>query len=193
MTIADMIDVNEVVVPDVLFEHNDTIAEAMRFSRYAKPETEGGKALRYMAVLQGRTYAEFLNCFRHYYENPNLVYITTIGVPRLMAEVTGDRFARVRFLEWIESSGLDRALEFHCLGATSFLREVVMLSQTIARGIDTSAPVAMGLLSKSIQADSYSARSEVEDYFNISHTNTNVDDNIRKYLDWAGYEAPPVS
>lgn len=183
LTMADVIGANEVVAPDVLFDYNETIAKTMYFSRFADPK------FRYMGVVQGTKFGEFLACMRAYAELVPLNYITTIGVPRLMATVCDDPDARVKFMRYVQREGFDASLEFHMLGATDDLEEVKRLTEfgNLVRGIDTSAPIYMGLLGKDIEEE-YVARPEEFDMMQQTKHMNVLTNNIDKYLMWAEYE-----
>lgn len=187
MTLADEVGASEMVVPDTLFDYNDTIAKAQYFARHASPQ------FRYMAVLQGRKYDEFLTCFRAFSEMPIMSYITTIGVPRLMVTATGDPLARVKFMTIVQDNHLDASLEFHMLGGTSDLQEVKELKQfPSVRGIDTSAPIYMGILGHDIEEPYFSRPSSFDNLSRTDHMDT-LTNNIDKYLMWADYKYEPPS
>lgn len=189
LTIADMIQADEVVVPDTLFEAEDTIGQALAFGRQAIPEYDStGKSVRYMAVLQGRSWTEFTKCLRAYAEMAPLSYITTIGVPRLMSMVCEDITARARLLQLALDEGYHSKLEFHCLGSTRDLQEVIELSHwPNARGIDTSVPISMALQGLMIDESDYVPR--MEGFFEESKIPDEelMHYNIQTYLRWADY------
>lgn len=185
-TLADLIGAKEIVVPDTLFEFRETLGQALQFGQIADPK------FRYMAVLQGRTMQEFQKCLEAYMVMPILQYITTIGVPRLMDTAIGEG-ARVGFMEWVQGQGLDAVLEYHCLGGTSDLAEVEFLADIPAvRGIDTSAPVYMGLEGRSLTDEYFSRPADFFDRYKLEHEEV-LDQNIRTYLEWAQYEYNPPS
>lgn len=180
MTIAETMKVNEVVVPDELFDTEDTIAKALAFSRYADPR------FRYMMVAQGSTVSEAIKCIRAAAVLPALSYISTIGIPRLLAHTDPD--ARLRVAEFIFNEGLEERFEYHALGATNDLSEVQRLVNRVSflRGIDTSAPIYMGLMGLSVN-DSYISRPE--DFFSMTKGDQDMTAaNIKRYLKWAKYD-----
>jgi hypothetical protein len=177
--IADELGAHEIVVPDTLAEAEDTMAKALAFSRYAQD------GYRYMAVLQGRDTQEILKCLRFYTESPQLQYITSIGIPRLLNNF--HRQTRVMMAEFIQERHMDFAVEFHALGASPWIKEVLLLSEfPCMRGIDTSLPVYMGLAGVSLKED-YMIRPE--GFFDIHDGDlAQVKENIRVYLEWANYD-----
>lgn len=188
LTLADLVEADEIVVPDTLFDAEETIAKAMAFSRYAIPELEqSGKPVKYMGVLQGTNLQEVMKCLVAFTEMPALSYITTIGIPRLLVrnEET-DKYIRVSIAEYVESQNLHLSYEFHALGSTPYLQEVKMLSMYKSiRGIDTSVPVSMGLNGLDIRETT--ARRH-ENYFDLSRGNIQMTErNIETYLAWADY------
>ena len=187
LTLASHIKANELVVPDVLFDIESTLAQALSFSRFAQPNRDDGKPLRYMLVLQGSNMSEFTKCLYSYLEMPGLAYATTIAIPRLITTATDNAFARIRMAEYIRDHQLDTAMEYHFLGATSWLFEASALAELeMARGIDTSAPVYMGLKDLDIEKDDYISRPA--DYFDTAEDRPLVKQNIKTYLKWTKYE-----
>lgn len=186
-TLADVIGAKEIVVPDTLFEFRQTLGQALQFGQIADPK------YRYMAVVQGRTYQEFQKCLEAYLTMPALSYITTIGIPRLMNTI--DDSMRYSFVQWIKEESFLDVVEYHALGSTNDLREVYDLwTEGIVRGIDTSAPIHMGLAGIDITQNPFPPK-RPSDYFEtyrIEHEDI-VDKNIKTYLEWASYEYTPPS
>lgn len=189
ITIADMIQADEVVVPDTLFEAEETLSQALAFSRFAVPEYEStGKNVRYMAVLQGRNWNDFVKCLKAYCEMAPLGYITTVGIPRLMPMVCEDPVARPRILQLALEQYSHLGMEFHCLGSSEDLREVQELSKwPNARGIDTSVPISMAL--EGLRIDEHERIPRMESFFDESQYDWDLlQHNIETYLAWANYE-----
>lgn len=177
-TIAEFLGANEIVVPDVLGDTEETLARALAFSRYARPE------FRYMAVIQGQSVDEALKCLNAFTSMPTLAYVTTIGIPRILSTTVHKNF-RLTLAEFITEQHLDAALEYHALGASAFIREVILLSEyEVIRGIDTSMPIYMGLEGLDIRTDAYIPRPE--GYFDADKDHKQVGVNIDTYVDWAG-------
>lgn len=186
-TLADVIGAKEIVVPDTLFEFRETLGQALAFGQIADPN------YRYMAVLQGRTMGEFQKCLEAYLTMPALSYITTIGIPRLMNTI--EDHLRWIFVKWIKEQNFNNVVEYHALGSTYDLREVYDLqSEGILRGIDTSAPIHMGLAGIDITQNPFTPK-RPDDYFETYRINNEeiLDKNIKTYLEWASYEYIPPS
>ena len=178
--VAEQMGVHEIVAPDVLGDANETIARGLAFTRYTRT------GYRYMMVAQGQNAAECMNTVDFIMTDSKFAYVTTIGIPRLINK--DDRHARFKVAKFIEAKGYDAAMEFHFLGATRDLDEVGYLQETgIPRGIDTSAPIYMGLKGRDIrQNDLYIPRPN--NFFDISTDTPTVEQNIETYLTWAGYD-----
>ncbi len=114
------------------------------------------------------------------------MYVTTIGIPRLINNE--DRHARFKVANFIEKNDYNRALEVHFLGANKHLDEVGYLEETgVGRGIDTSAPVYMGLEGYVLaNMDPWVPRPS--NYFQKSRNNPMIEKNINTYLGWANYD-----
>jgi len=129
---------DEFVLPDVIGNGEETMKRAIKWSeRFTKPE-----GVRWMYVLQGRTYEEFLEGAHFARESQ---WIDTIGIPRHMLATTGDYSARSRLSN--EISPWQSAKPIHFLGTSpNHPTEVLRLAnfrhtdQSLLRGIDTSAP-----------------------------------------------------
>jgi hypothetical protein len=182
--------VDEVVVPDVMGDCQGTIDLARDFEKYAQPTS-----YHYVGVAQGRTLAEVIKCitFFQYCD-----YVSVLALPRILNTI--HKTQRFHLIEPIAKEFKFDAI--HCLGASSWVREVIALdSLGIVRGMDTSLPVVLGLGGRGLADDLYMDRPA--DYFDRqvergSLTWKVIDDNVRRYFDWAGAsygsgEEAPVS
>jgi hypothetical protein len=171
-------DVNEIVVPDVLGDAQATIDLARSFERYAQPDR-----FHYVGVAQGRTLAEVIKCINYYHVTE---WITTLALPRVLNTI--HKTQRFNLIEPIAKEYDFGAI--HCLGGSSWVREVVAIDALgLVRGMDTSLPIVLGLDGKSLADDQYISRQA--DYFDrvverSSLTWKVIDDNVRKFFDWAG-------
>lgn len=172
------------VCPDVLFDKEETLKEVMRFRNRAAYH-DG--LMDFWAVAQGRTYEEVRDCALEYIERSVFRWIEGICLPRLMNRE--DPYARARLADELHDRLDGRSL--HCLGSGSWTREAIILaSMPHVTGIDTSAPIVMGLLGLDIEISDYPGRSglktpypatRVEDY----EVNRGlIDHNIATYLHW---------
>lgn len=177
--VADEIGVQEIVVPDKLGDGNETIARGLAFSRYTRA------GYRYMMVAQGKTILEAIQTLDFIMTDTKFMYVTCVGIPRLLNHQ--DKHARFKLAKYIAKKGYHKAMEFHFLGATRDLDEVGYLEETgIGRGIDTSAPIYMGLKGWDIKIHDWASRPP--DYFDLDKDNKMVDKNIKSYLRWANYK-----
>jgi hypothetical protein len=179
--VAEQMGVHEIVVPDTLGNSNDTIAKALAFTRYTRT------GYRYMMVAQGTTIMECLQTLEMIMSDSKFQYVTSVGIPRLLNNE--NRHARFKVAEFIaKKEWWSEAIEFHFLGANKDLDEVGYLAETgVGRGIDTSAPIYMGLEGRDIKInDLYIPRPS--DFFDASKDDVLVGQNIATYLDWAKYD-----
>lgn len=192
-TLAREVEANEIVVPDTLGDLLETISKAKAFVPFVEPD------FKYMAVLQGSTLQEVISCLHFYDQAPDMVYLTCIGIPRHLTSLN-PRF-RVNLTEFLIAEQFHLKYQFHYLGASSWLREISALQSIVSehlvknwdssgfRGIDTSAPINMGLMGKWIHNDPHEHR--IPNFFDITYDRYDqVMININQYLNWA--ETTPV-
>lgn len=177
--VAQEMGVHEIVVPDKLGDSNETIAMGLAFTRYTRA------GYRYMMVAQGKNANECIQTLDMIMTDPKFLYVTCVGIPRLINHE--DRHARFKVAKTIAQKGWNKAMEFHFLGATRDLDEVGYLEETgIPRGIDTSAPIYMGMHGLDIRIRDWVTRPP--NYFEMSNDNSLVERNIKTYLGWAKYD-----
>ncbi len=190
VTQAEEIGAHEIVVPDTMGDGNDTLAKAQYFARYASPD------FQYMFVLQGKTVEEVMFCL-HALDNGNMFsYVTTLGLPRHLHTI--DKMFRHQLTEYLIENEFHHRFYIHFLGANSWMREVVLLAETVDdwenfRGIDTSMPIYMGLEGFYIN-EQFPWIPRPEDYFTRSDDNAKlIQENIDRYNGWAlnDNETPP--
>lgn len=138
---------SEVVAPDVLGDSKATIERSIEFLNEfswqrlgVSPERLSVEPLRVGIVAQGRTLAEAVNTVDTLLTKfPDL--ISTIFVPRLLIETTGNKFARLDLVRRLMIS-YNCTLPFHFLGASPlWISELKTVAETrLVRGMDTSAP-----------------------------------------------------
>lgn len=198
MRLADELNVNEVVVPDVLSNCDATLASAAEFQHDVNVEAARAAGIKFMGVIQGTNTSEFMKCLNGFaYRHP---WITTIGIPRLSIDHCGTMFRRF-MAEFIANEFGDR-FEIHCLGANIsqpmeplFLARAAHNWEAIIRGIDTSLPVVMGLAGLDITIDKPIPRQE--NFFDLEPADRSrrawIDHNVDKYLEWATYPQAPSS
>ncbi len=186
-TLASDIGADEIVVPDSLGDFHRTVEYARSF----KPWARIGATYKYVGVLQGQNPSEVLGCLNYFELEP---WVSSVMIPRCTNRIIHKAF-REEFLQAMQFNRdqTDKPYRFdqyHCLGASEWVREVASLSdKPIVRGIDTSLPFSMGLARKSMTAgDDYVGRQR--NFFDIQVNRASLEwgvisDNVKRYLDWA--------
>jgi hypothetical protein len=171
-SLAEDIGANEVVAPDVIGNMEQTLMQLRDFMR-----TANGRNV--MAVLQCYTWAGFDYIFK------TAVHLqcASVALPRVMCSALGP-LARLTAAELIHR---ESRIPIHALGSTMRMHEAQELAdQGIVRGIDTSAPVALGLAGYSLRSG-YMTRQA--DYFYLE-PNIEARMNLDTFHSWCrGKEA----
>ena len=163
LKLAFQLKVDEVIAPDAYGECNRTMMMLRRF----KPVAENYAV---MAVLQCRTWPEFDQIFHLALH----LQVASLALPRVMCQGLGPA-ARLAAAELIRK---ETNLPVHALGCTPYLNEAIDLArQGIVRGIDSSAPVALGLEGRRLH-DRYIERPH--DYF-AREPNAQARSNLRAF------------
>lgn len=176
--LAGDLQVDEVVVPDVMGDRPHTV-EAVRAFRplaLAHPEFD------YIGVIQGKSYSD-LAAMLAFYEQEE--WIKVLAIPRVLAH-TVHKDIRPNFLEAFKEQIQRRFSAVHCLGATPNHKEVILLKDTIARGIDTSMPAVMGLDKRLLGIDGHISRGP--GFFEAepgSKQRISIEHNLNLYVEWA--------
>ena len=177
--IAEALQVDEIVAPDVIGDRSTTLDMIDSFEPYARRHPE----YQYMGVVQGSSIAEAWECLNQLTDyNP---FIKSIGIPQHLC----------RFDEHIRAEMSDVVDEWlghqiHLLGSNSrWPREVKHLSNLkLVVGHDTTYPVKMGLQGIYI-SDNPENIPRWDNYFDDSGIMTDMQDyvikeNIRVYRSW---------
>lgn len=151
--------VNEIVVPDVLGDVEQTLSLATHFHKYADIK------FHYMGVVQGQDLDECYDCVNRF---ATLGYIRTIGVPRHLLTTINEN-ARFHVVQYIRST-FGQRFNIHLLGTNPmFMREFEAFGRSYeafnVRGVDTSAPFTYGMAGVSL-LDTSEAVHRPDDYFN---------------------------
>jgi hypothetical protein len=140
--VAGMLRPQELVLPDVLGDMEQTIELVKSWPRHALPSH-----IRLMAVLQGQTWEEFSKCLLAYAEIP---YIYSLGIPRHMSSTLDDPMARVNTANFIFRT-YGRRWPLHALGAnTAYPTEASFLHHAKFRSIDTSLPYTFAFANRMV-------------------------------------------
>jgi hypothetical protein len=183
------LEVDEIIVPDVPKDFRRTYNTALEFGQQIG---EHVKDFKYIGVAQGKMLSEVIACINGL---SHLDYITGLALPRNICDI--DKMQRYFVAQMVEESWPGRFEFIHCLGSSSWLREVVVLTEIPqVRGIDTSMPVKLGLHGITIaDHQGYDMAPTKDDYFSIEDIGWNqeqfIDDNVRTYREWAA--TPPPS
>jgi hypothetical protein len=187
--LAYTLKVDEIVVPDAMMDGPETIFKVGEFSWAASDHPN----FKYMAVCQGKDPSEFDNTMTFLLRQE---WIHTIAFPRCMQDMqgAGNSYGRsAAIIHWRDKI-LAAGKEIHCLGSMRDLTEVKRLSNIYGvRGIDTCAPVVMGIKQVDIaRLPEYDGRQE--DYFRLqieagpasmNPTFGTISRNCNTYLEWA--------
>lgn len=127
--------VNEIVVPDTIGDVDATLQQAARFRKGVGTECK----FNYMGVVQGTTWQECLECIAGF---ASFSYITTLGIPRHLLDISED--FRANLVDFIRGRYEGR-WQIHLLGMNrKYTNELISFGRTYrtydVRGIDTSAP-----------------------------------------------------
>ncbi len=172
---AQLLNVDEIVVPDTLHDWASTIEQAIHFTGWAQAFPQ----FRYMGVAQGESVEEVLGCAC---ELANMAWVDVIGLPKHLESL--GQTTRIILIEKFMASEQLRYLPVHLLGGTSWAEEPAIAKfYDNVRGIDTSFPVYMGMQGKLIDEAPYEERPR--DYFgNPKYDSFAIQRNVGTYLKW---------
>ena len=177
---ACMLEVQEVIVPDVLGDHEKTLKHVRDFTKFVDRHPE----FKYTAVVQGRDYDEVAACLWAY---SMIDWIDYIALPRILVHHI-DKWTRYALAQLIDTQFGERFPQVHCLGSSWWIEEVMWLSsrQNI-RGMDTSMPCVLGLEGRALESGGKYERRQ-QDYFHQEvrpHDHVMMDHNVGLFIDWA--------
>lgn len=144
--VAKLMNVHEIVVPDVLSDWRATVQMVEEFGELAQKHPK----YSYMAVVQGSAMHEIMSCFYYYQTCP---WITRVAFPRHWINI--HRGLRASMAESLIAQLHDSFPNgVHALGANNFLLEPIMLSSipngNPIVGMDTSLPASAALAGEAI-------------------------------------------
>jgi hypothetical protein len=186
--VRSAIDINadEIVLPDVIGNSEETITEVKSFLK-AWPEYGIKKPINFMAVLQSQGASfEWQDCIWAF---NTMEQITTIGIPRHF--VDKDRYMRHQVCAWLDGKGLRDRFQVHLLGTNSkFSSEVSMMAKEFPwiRSVDSSLPYNYALAGQRLGALGPHVN-RPKQYFEVDWSSSLDKDlmyhNIDKYMRWA--------
>lgn len=147
---AELVNVNEIVVPDAMGDTAETMARVIKFERTARKHPQ----FNYVGVVQGKDFAEVAKMVIWYAATD---WINILALPRWLTNHV-DRDMRTTVMRGLGQAVRDGFDAVHCLGAAQWFREVVPLSEWPVRSIDTSLPHVMALANRSVVTGDYVAR-----------------------------------
>jgi hypothetical protein len=179
LRIADLYGVDEVVIPDVYKDCDETIISAKLFGAH---QTPSARTFNFQFVAQGKTTGEFFRCANWAADQE---WIDVIAIPRHMCE-TGDdnRYALAVYLEKI---GCEKPV--HLLGGAPAVPDEIDLYDwpENVRSHDTSSPFNFAYACKGL--DDGTCVKRPDDYFNLPSGDFPSDIteyNVMKLMEWTG-------
>jgi hypothetical protein len=195
--LANVCYADELVLPDVMGDCDATIEASREFVRNVLGRFSFMKTPVLAGVVQGKNFSEWMKCVNAYFFLPEFKStVKTLMFPRCMNTTESGPHTRFHFLQamfnskwWTDLAAL-KTVQVHCLGASSWVREVVALSDLPIRSMDTSLPIVLGLDGIDIRTGLYAKRQS--DFFDVRSIPANlwtvINDNCRTYLDWANHD-----
>lgn len=153
---ANVLKVDEIVVPDVMGDGLATQVRALAFDRWLQAELSlRPNTFNYMGVAQGDTSHEVLSCIQTL---ASIDSITTLGMPRILTEQ--NHMTRLNLIDAIWPKVRHQFPKgIHCLGGSSWKFEPLLLADLgSVRSIDTSFPANMSLAGHDLVSDPFVSR-----------------------------------
>ena len=142
--LAELINADEIIVNDVLYDGKETINKMNKFFN----DNITSKSLGYMGVAQGKNPTEWLDCFINLYKNDN---ITTLGLSKLsipvcFSKITGTTNLFINRLFVIQKINKMKLTEkpIHLLGLDEPIEIAVAKKFGFIRSCDSCLPVLCG-------------------------------------------------
>lgn len=170
--------VNEIVVPDVLYDGEATVQKAGDFSRLAHTATK----FNYMGVVQGRNYDELKQCMKVL---ASMKYITTLAIPRHV-ETTVGFGTRARL---VEEATRAYGMPIHLLGTNPEAMQELeafgsLYKHCNVRGIDTASPYYYAMQGQLLNNFDAHCRRSPSYYTDIIQDKRILSNNISTMKEW---------
>lgn len=174
----------EIVIPDVLGDMTETLRRARQFWSNLQEMTYPVTSYGYMAVVQGKTLDELLDCA---YVYTHMKRVTTLGIPRHLISTIGPKSIRVTVAKTIYARYGHR-FQIHFLGTNAeWPDEVLYASREVpfVRSVDTSMPFNYTLAGRALEVNATPVN-RPDDYFTKWHVpdRTLLDMNISTIQRW---------
>lgn len=124
----DAVHPTEVVLPDTLLDANDTLVKSATALVDINKYYDGKAPFTFMAVPQGADMAIWIKCMKEMLTWPG---VNSIGVPKALFNITGNKWARYRAVEAVcdrlKSINYSSVKEIHLLGcseSTDVIRKI---------------------------------------------------------------------
>lgn len=176
---------HEIVCPDVMGHTEGTIQMSIEFMSFVRNNRPAAlDDFKFGLVLQGKSMDEVLKCYNAFGYFKAFEECSVCYVPRILANNIQKSF-RVNFMEALDNGNLDRHFqEFHALGATHHMKEVVTLADTSIRGIDTSQPAVLTHYGIDMSSGDTTTRGRKPDFFEAVLDRGLLKKNLELYLSW---------
>lgn len=184
LDIAYFVGAAEIVCPDMMGHMEGTLQMSKQFLDYVRNNRPQAFAdFKFGLVLQGKSMDEVLKCYNAFGYYKAFEECSVCYVPRILANNI-HKDLRVNFMEAVDAGRVDRHFEeFHALGATRHMKEVVNLAETSIRGVDSSQPAVLAQYGISLKQDATS-RSRKANFFEAELDTDLLQENLDLYLSW---------
>ena len=144
LTIAELINAQEIVLPDIMYDSKQTVQLADNTMGLLMKKGLLTK-YRWLGVVQGRTEEEWWDCFHYFNHHP---HISTIGINKLSTPLAfggTTANARLHVTKYLEEEGyVKQNKAYHLLGGSYEIVREVHSHPSWVRSIDSSAPIIYG-------------------------------------------------
>lgn len=161
---AVMVDADEVVAPDVLFDSEETVKSAIDFINsvtYVKDEDKHElpfmdeptytKDIKVMVVPQGKNPEDWIKCYQKItdIEGVDVIGLSCLSIPHSFSKITGVKTImenRLLCVQQLIDEGLVfNDVEYHLLGCGNPLELMYQKQHDWIRSCDTSSPIVHGI------------------------------------------------
>lgn len=192
MDLAQAVQADEVVVPDVLGDGKATIEAIRNFERQTRSRRKSLREQRYMGVVQGATVRECVRCIISI--NNQFPFIRTLGLPKHLVR-TVERTARVELAHYIRSMA-GPLYDIHLLGTSPLWPDEIREMQEFnIRSMDTSMPFTFAHAIRRID-DGAGEFERPEAYFDLPKHEFDINlvsHNVHTLRSWCRGELPTDS